>query len=128
MSEMDFSDPATIALLTAALEAAGVDGIEIERPGQNLRIVVARGLEPIIKSMQATVAVEATVVRAPMAGEFLTSNPSRKSESTNVPGFIRVGPILLPLPGVGSGQVLRYLVEHGAIVGFGDALFEVETE
>lgn len=46
MSAIDFSDPATIAFLTEALTAAGVDGLEISRPGGQLRIVVAEKAAP----------------------------------------------------------------------------------
>lgn len=42
MSEIDFSDPAVLAALSAALTQAGVDGIEIEQPRGKLRIVVEK--------------------------------------------------------------------------------------
>ncbi|OCP35792.1 hypothetical protein [Ensifer sp. LC163] len=139
MSQVDFTDPATIAELTAALEAAGVDGLEIERPTQGVRILLARGRSPIVdrtaEDRSAVVPASFVAVKAPMAGEFLSHDISRSAapedhpqevESGDVIGFVKVGPILLPLAAPASGQIVRHVAEHGAIVGFGDPLFEIE--
>lgn len=138
MSAIDFSDPATIAFLTDALTAAGVDGLEISRPGGQLRIVVAGQGDAQVSSTKATRRAPnsaSSVVRAPMAGHFCIEHPAGSDAAKTLPrsvsdadivGFIRVGQVLLPLRASGSGLLTRLLVEPGTLVGFGDPLFEIE--
>ncbi|RUM20085.1 acetyl-CoA carboxylase [Rhizobium vallis] len=138
MSAIDFSDPATIAFLTDALTAAGVDGLEISRPGGQLRIVVAGQGHARINSAETllrTAGTASSVVKAPMAGHFCIEHPAGSDSAKTVPrsvsdadivGFIRVGQVLLPLRASGSGLLTRLLVEPGTLVGFGDPLFEIE--
>lgn len=140
MSAIDFSDPATIALLTEALTAAGVDGLEISRPGGQLRIVVAGKGGARLSSTEAKPRAPGsapTVVKAPMAGRFRVEHPAASSAPQNLPrsvseadivGFVGVGHILLPLRAGRSGILTRLLAEPGALVGFGDPLFEIELQ
>ncbi|EJC71473.1 hypothetical protein Rleg5DRAFT_7335 [Rhizobium leguminosarum bv. viciae WSM1455] len=138
MSTIDFSDPATIALLTEALTVAGVDGLEISRPGGQLRIVIAGKDGARISSTGATPRTPGSasaVVKAPMAGRFCVEHPATYAAPQNLPrsvsdadivGFVGVGHILLPLRAGHSGVLTRLLAEPGALVGFGDPLFEIE--
>lgn len=140
MSAIDFSDPTTIALLTDALTAAGVSGLEISWPGGQLRIVVATGEEARINvssTAQPVSAAQPVVVKAPMAGHFCSGSSSRSVAADRLPrsvsagdilGFLRVGPILLPLCAGRAGILTRQLAEPDALVGFGDPLFEVEPQ
>jgi hypothetical protein len=136
MTKPDFSDPAIIERLTAALEAAGVDGIEITRPGQSLLISLSSSAKGPARQVRfgKTDAVDAVaIVKAPMAGEFWLSDLSRTgtpaaSTARDAIGFLRVGPILLPVFAGPSRRLGRHLVEPGTIVGFGDSIAEVETE
>jgi hypothetical protein len=135
MSAIDFSDPATIAFLTDALTAAGVDGLEISRSGEQLRIVIASSGEARIDLADNASAPSTMVVKAPMAGYFCAGHPSRPTASGSLPrpvsgrevlGFIRIGPILLPLGVDRPGILTKRLAEPDALVGFGDPLFEIE--
>ena len=137
MSAIDFSDPATIALLTEALTAAGVDGLEISRPGGQLRIVVAGKDGVRISSTGATPRAPgpaSAVVKAPMAGHFCVEHPAfavpqdlpRSVSDADIVGFVGVGHILLPLRAGRSGVLTRLLVQPDVLVGFGDPLFEIE--
>ncbi|MGZ2505648.1 acetyl-CoA carboxylase [Rhizobium leguminosarum] len=144
MSAIDFSDPATIALLTEALTAAGVDGLEISRPGGQLRIVVAGKGGARISSTEATPRAPglapgsaSAVVKAPMAGRFCVEHPAASATPQKLPrslsdadivGFVGIGHILLPLRAGRSGVLTRLLAEPGALVGFGDPLFEIELQ
>lgn len=141
MSAIDFSDPATITLLTDALTAAGVDGLEISRPGGKLRIVVSGDRGSRIEVSGAALPTSAdksvVVVKAPMAGLFCASHPSRPAEHDHLPrpvsamdvlGFMRIGPVLLPLCAGRSGVLTRRLAEADALVGFGASLFEIEIQ
>ncbi|MGN6774318.1 acetyl-CoA carboxylase [Rhizobium sp.] len=136
MSAIDFSDPSTIAALTDALTAAGVDGLEISRPGANLRIVVSKaGHAQISLTGNAQPQLAISVAKAPMAGHFYPQHPSdsdgighlpRAVSSQDVIGFIRIGSVLLPILAGRSGLLARQLVEPETLVGFGDPLFEIE--
>ncbi|MEZ2128630.1 MULTISPECIES: acetyl-CoA carboxylase [unclassified Sinorhizobium] len=141
MSSIDFADPATIAILTDALTAAGVEGLEISKPGGHLRIVVSkrRGAQVSLTgdAQPGLAAAPAAVVKAPMAGRFCASHPSAPAEAERLPrvvcdkdviGFIRIGSVLLPIPAGRSGLLTRQLAEPDALVGFGDPLFEIEPQ
>jgi len=138
MRAIDFSDPSTLAALADALTAAGVDGVEISRPGGNLRIVVSKAGGAQISltgNAQPAPATSVAVVKAPMAGHFYPSHPSDSNETEHLPrsvssqdviGFIRIGSVLLPIPAGRAGLLARRSVEPETLVGFGDLLFEIE--
>ncbi|EJC83110.1 biotin carboxyl carrier protein [Rhizobium leguminosarum bv. trifolii WSM2297] len=138
MSAFDLSDPATIAFLTDALTVAGVEGLEISRPDGQLRIVVSEEGGTRISATDATLCAAGSapvVVKAPMAGHFCAEHPAAAAMSRTLPrsisdagilGFVRVGQVLLPLRAGHSGVLTRLLAEPGALVGFGDPLFEIE--
>lgn len=141
MSAIDFSDPATISFLTEALTAAGVSGLEISWPSGQLRIVIATeneaGIDVSVTSRPAPTAQPLAVVKAPMAGHFYPGSPSRPAATHRLPrsvsaadalGFLRVGPILLPLRAGRAGILTKQLAEPDALVGFGDPLFEIEPQ
>jgi biotin carboxyl carrier protein len=137
MSAIDFSDPAIIATLADALTAAGVDGLEISKPGVNLRIVVSKGMGAQVSvagNAQPSVTVTASAVKAPMAGHFHPLPPPGSDEieplprtvsSHDVIGFIRIGFVRLPILAGRSGLLTRQLAEPETLVGFGDPLFEI---
>ncbi|CDZ33666.1 Biotin carboxyl carrier protein [Neorhizobium galegae bv. officinalis] len=141
MSAIDFSDPATIAFLTEALTAAGVSGLEISWPSGQLRIVIATGneagIDVSVTFRPAPTAQPLVVVKAPMAGHFYPGSPSRSAAADRMPqsvlatdllGFLRVGPVLLPLCAGRAGILTKQLAEPDALVGFGDPLFEIEPQ
>ncbi|SCB58263.1 Biotin carboxyl carrier protein [Rhizobium aethiopicum] len=139
MSAIDFSDPATITLLTDALIAAGVEGLEISRPGGQLRIVTSGEGSAQKSAREATPRSSGSppvVVNAPMAGRFCVDHSAfcaahrkvpRSVSEADVVAFVGVGHILLPLRAGRSGRLTRLLAEPGALVGFGDPLFEIES-
>lgn len=139
MSTIDFGDPSTIAALTDALTAAGVDGIEISKPAGKLRIVVSKveGAQVSLTggTRQNLAAMPSTIVKAPMAGRFCPSHPSASDAAAHLPrgvsgqdviGFIRIGSVLLPIAAGRAGSLTRQVAEPDALVGFGDPLFEIE--
>jgi hypothetical protein len=140
MSGIDFSAPATIAFLTEALTEAGVSGLEISWPSGQLRIVIATGneagIDVSVTSRPAPTAQPLVVVKAPMAGHFCPGSPSRSATADRLPsvfaadilGFLRVGPVLLPLCAGRAGILTKQLAEPDALVGFGDPLFEIEPQ
>jgi len=139
MSRVDFGDPAVIASLAAALETAGVDGMEIAQDARTVRIVIERGglgavvqVDALRPSPAATPAIS---VAAPLAGLFCGAHPASFAPPLELPrevvtgdmlGFIRIGPILLPIKASGTGTLMRSLAGDGSLVGYGDPLFEIE--
>ena len=136
MSKLDVGDPSIIEELTAALEAAGVDGIEIIRPNASLLIrlsVSASGPACQLSAGKGNSAAAPVIAKAPMAGEFWPSDHSRAgaaeaSAAVDTIGFLRVGPIMLPVKSGASKRLRRHLVEPGTVVGFGDPIAELEAE
>ena len=138
MSAIDFSDPATIASLTEALTAAGVDGLEISRPDGQLRIVISGEGGARISATEATPRAPGSasaIVKAPIAGHFCVEHPAapvapqtlpRSVSDADILGFVRIGHVLLPLRAGRSGVLTKLLAEPGALIGFGDPLFEIE--
>lgn len=130
MSGINFTDPAVIAALSAALTAAGVDGIEIEQGHQKLRIVVeGNGAASVL--VDAAKAAETNVAKAQLAGIFTHARTVSGSLLRNVAngeilGFIRIGPVLLPVKASKTGILTRVLAENDALVGYGAPLFEIE--
>jgi hypothetical protein len=69
-----------------------------------------------------------------MAGRFCLDHPAstvpqklpRSVSDADIVGFVGVGHILLPFRAGRSGVLIRLLAEPGALVGFGDPLFEIE--
>jgi biotin carboxyl carrier protein len=129
MSRVDFHDPATIAFLSDALQAAGLDGIEIEQPGRSIRIVVdvSSASEARVKSSAAASgSTSSQTVTAPLAGIFTQRPASQDVMAGEVLGFVGVGPVLVPVKATRNGILRRIIVEDGSVVGFGDPLFEIE--
>lgn len=139
MSGVDFSDPAVIASLAAALEAAGVDGIEIDQGTRKVRIVVERGVPGGVTQVDASQPTPATIhagfVAAPIAGFFCSGHPASVAPPLKLPrevvsgdtlAFVRIGPVLLPVKAPESGVLTRFVAENGSLVGYGDPLFAIE--
>ena len=137
MSKLDFTDPAVLAALTEMLADARVDGLEISAPGCEIRLVVS-SCGKVAKS-SATLPSQKTepsraVVKAPIAGHFHASEADGEDpfiankKIGQALGSVRIGHILVPVTTGRAGTVTRQLAEHGALVGFGDPLFEIELQ
>lgn len=134
MTSIDLTDPQTIAFLTDALTTAGVDGVEISSPSGTLRIIVSVD-EKVSHAVPAP--SPAMSIKAPLAGVFCPKRPgssdapadlTRTVAAGQVLGFLRLGPVLLPLAAPKDGLLTRQCVEAGALVGFGDTLFQIEPQ
>lgn len=139
MSGIDVSDPETIAFLAAALEAAGVDGIEIDQGTRRVRIIVERGVSRAVPHVEtphpSSRTAQSSAATAPIAGIFCRDHPAtiapplalpREVVSGDTLGFVRVGPVVLPVRASETGVLTRFAAEDGSLVGYGDPLFEIE--
>lgn len=138
MKRLDFTDPASLAALADMLTAAGVDGLEIITPDTQVQLLVStagKAATPAaeIAASPKDAAVRA-VVKAPIAGHFHASHSTGADRfpcavaADDVVGFVRIGPILVPVPAGRNGSLTAPLVEEDALVGFGDPLFEIELQ
>ncbi|MCD7109447.1 acetyl-CoA carboxylase [Rhizobium sp. DKSPLA3] len=133
MSRLDFTDPAVLDALAAALTAAGVDGIEITQSSRTLRLVVA-GEPPratVHRDASPAAAAAADIVAAPMAGlldlRTVPSDLPRTVRAGEILACLRVGPVLVPVRAMKACTVMRCLCDADALVGFGDPLFDIKA-
>ncbi|WP_081159305.1 hypothetical protein [Ensifer aridi] len=134
-------DPATLEEIALWLENAGVASIEIETgDGRLVRIVAGEDTTSHGAGMDRLVLVptEPASVRpakAPIAGHFLPVHPAREAaEATigasvlpeQIVGFVRVGPLIMPICAEEAGTLDACTVESGDLVGYGDSVFLIE--
>ncbi len=131
-------DPATLGKIALWLEDAGVDSIEIETEGGRLvRIVAGAGISSD-GAGDADVSVSrnsAKPAKAPIAGHFLPVHPARDAAEATIGtavfpeqiiGFLRVGPLIMPIDTEEAGTLDGCVVEPGSLVGYGDTVFLIE--
>jgi len=128
----DLFDTAALRQITAWLEAAGLQAIEIDSGQRRLRLSLA----PRAARQGGAVVADAagTAITAPLAGEFLTRHPAREApfvqpgdavKAGDVLGLVRVGPVFTPVTAPQDGVVLDLLAAPGAVVGYGAPLFSL---
>jgi len=125
--------------LTAWMDAAGIDELELIGPGFRLRLG-GGGLQtpdgPAVE-LERDAAPASTpfrqIVAAPTVGLFLHRHPLHTAmlapEGTQVLagqalGLLRIGPLLVPVIAPRDGIVGAMLVAHETVVGFGTGLVE----
>ncbi|MCP3443106.1 acetyl-CoA carboxylase biotin carboxyl carrier protein subunit [Bradyrhizobium sp. CCGUVB14] len=124
-----------IAHLAQILERSGVATIEIEQPGQSLKLVVDTGPRMAESPMPATPAVDHSVIaKADVAGHFLTAHPWRdrpfvapgqRVEAGAIVGLVRIGLLYAPIVAPATGIVDAVIAEPGATVGYGTAIARI---
>lgn len=134
-----FSTPEVLAELAAHLEAHNVRSLEIKTADGQLEIVAAAGSARSADRSPATptpARTETALAKAPAAGIFLPSHPSRPAVSTEVGkavtqgeivAFIKTGPVLLPVVAEKAGVVAAVAAEPGTLVGYGTPLFKAKA-
>lgn len=136
----DFTDPVVMQQIATWLESAGVSAIEIEtEDGRHLRIAMDE--EVLLRAdngprdMAPIAPVSITAAKAPFAGHFLEAHPARGTSAAaedtavatgDVVGFIKVGPLLMPVRAPDAGTLNECSVKAGDLVGYGDTIFSIE--
>lgn len=136
----DLTDPSVMREIAAWLESAGASAIEIEtEDGRHLRIVMDE--EPALPTEKGThdtvpaVPASVTAAKAPFAGHFLDTHPARETPAAaqdtavaagDIVGFVRVGPLLMPVRAFSAGRPNECSVKAGDLVGYGDTIFSIE--
>lgn len=129
---------ADIRALTEAMRRAGVDRLEVEGPGQRLRLTLEPS-EPASVLPAVPVAAEpsTTLVKAESMGYFRARHPDglfppceagATVDHAQILGFVQVGLLLLPVLAPHRGRLARILSAADSLVGYGTPLFEVRHD
>lgn len=133
-NESDVLSDTDLRELAEAMRDAGVHLLEVEGPGQRLRL----RLRPSDRMPSAAAALPpdepSTVVKAESMGHFRAAHPDglfpacevgASVEPAQVLGFVQVGLLLLPVAATRSGRLARVIAADNALVGYGAPLFEI---
>ncbi len=124
--------------LCAWLAVTDIGLLELRSPTQTLRLLhddTAVTIRTIDGAEEAPLDRLALVVRASTPGVFLHRHPLRERAIAAIGdeilagaplGFLQVGPLLMPVPAPVTGTVTDVLARHGAVVGYGMPLFELQ--
>jgi acetyl-CoA carboxylase biotin carboxyl carrier protein len=136
----DFTDPAVMQQIAVWLENAGASAIEIEtEDGRHVRIVMDEdtSLHADDRPRETVPMAHASVTaaKAPFAGHFLDAHPARATPAAaqdtagaagDIVGFVKVGPLLMPVRTPVAGTLNECLVKAGDLVGYRDPIFLIE--
>lgn len=124
-----------IARLVQVLERSGVDTIEIEKPGQSLKLVVDAGPRMATSPTLAAPAVDHSIIaKADVAGHFLVAHPWRdkpfvaqgqRIEAGAIVGLVKIGLLYAPIVAPAAGTVDAVIAEPGAMVGYGTPIVRI---
>jgi biotin carboxyl carrier protein len=131
--------------LALMLRASGFNCLELSRPGEFVKLTMARRRGSAVAVNEedqaalgafapAHTASAATVVRAESAGLFLAAHPARHApfarvgdtvRKDDVLGLAKIGPIYAPVTAPADGVVTRIIATDGALLGFGSPVMEL---
>ena len=127
--------PEDLAEISDAMAAAGVGRLELTGP--DYRLVLARGAAAGAAAPEGEAAPEAdpdvVPVTAPAIGTFLRTHPlhdrplAADGEAVvagQAIALLQVGALLTPVSAPADGLIVAALPEEGALVGYGDRLFD----
>lgn len=123
-----------ILVLSQAMRRAGVHALEVDAPGQRLRLrFEASDLAPS-PSVETMAAEPRTLVMAEAVGYFRATHPDglftvpkvgAAVDRGRILAFLQVGLLLLPVIASRPGRLARILAVDESLVGYGTPLFEI---
>ncbi|NPC57213.1 acetyl-CoA carboxylase biotin carboxyl carrier protein [Caenimonas soli] len=122
--------------LSRWLEATDIDLLELQGPGEHLRLRRNGTRVELVPSDTAGNEPESKVVAAASVGVFLHGHPLRAEPlvppgavvgAGQVVGLLRIGALLLPVTAPQDGILAAMLAEPGTIVGYGTPLVELQS-
>lgn len=121
--------------LSAWLEATDIDMLELEGPGERLRLCRnGSKFEPVPDGANEATGPR-TVVAASSVGVFQLEHPARgealasrgtRVRAGQVLGLLQIGALLLPVAAPHDGTVAAVLIEPGTAVSYGTPLVELQ--
>ncbi|EWY36195.1 hypothetical protein N825_29510 [Skermanella stibiiresistens SB22] len=127
-----------VADIAAWFAATDLDILELTGPAGYLRL--HRGGDPVIGTeppREPTAGIEAQTLPSPGFGHFLHAHPLRETPMVEpdervaagrLLGFLRVGVLLVPVRAQRPGVISAILAADGALVGYGDPLFQFSSQ
>ena len=129
--------PEDIAGLAAAMAALGIARLTLTGPGFELALdrgeTAARVADAPGDGPEPEAEAALTTVTAPSIGVFLRAHPLHDAPLAAVGAavvagqalaLLRVGDLLTPVPAPADGVIVAALPADGALVGYGDRLFD----
>lgn len=125
-----------IAHWVRRLEAGGIRGFELEEEGCVLRLRFgAAATVPATPHADVAPSTAHACVRAPSAGVFHAEHPlsgdaprgERPVREGDIVGFLRVGEAISAVLAPCDGRLGAPRVADGALVGWGHALFDIDS-
>jgi acetyl-CoA carboxylase biotin carboxyl carrier protein len=127
-----------IERLAQILERSGVDAIEIEEPGQSLKLVMdtasRMALSPALAATAGSTTDHSIVAKADVAGHFLAAHPWRDKpfvapgqpvEAGAIVGLVKIGLLYAPILAPAAGTVDAVIAETGTMVGYGTPIVRI---
>jgi acetyl-CoA carboxylase biotin carboxyl carrier protein len=127
-----------IERLAQILERSGVDSIEIEEPGQSLKLAMdtATGIaaSPAFAATVGPVGAPSVIAKADAAGHFLAAHPWRDKpfvapgqqiEAGAIVGLVKIGLLYAPIVSPAAGIVDAVIAETGTTVGYGTPVVRI---
>jgi len=125
-----------IRQLARWLSEAGLGGVELQRPG--VQLVLKRHLESVAvhESIDPPTHANQVSIRTRGLGQLLLSHPDQPQvliaednhvDKGQIVALLQVGELLLPVHSPQAGHISRVLLQHGATVGYGEAIMQLEV-
>jgi acetyl-CoA carboxylase biotin carboxyl carrier protein len=127
-----------IERLAEILERSGVDAIEIEEPGQSLKLIMDTGtrmaVSPTVAAAPGPAGDHSVIAKADVAGHFLAAHPWRdkpfvspgqRIEAGAIVGLVKIGLLYAPIVAPAAGTVDAVITETGAMVGYGTPIVRI---
>jgi acetyl-CoA carboxylase biotin carboxyl carrier protein len=131
---------ADIERLAQILQISGIDAIEIEEPGQSLKIVMdtapAVAASPTVAAAASATDDSSIIAKADVAGHFLAAHPWRGKpfvapgqsiEAGAIVGLVKVGLLYVPVVAPATGTVDAVIAETGMTVGYGTPIARIRA-
>jgi acetyl-CoA carboxylase biotin carboxyl carrier protein len=128
-----------VADIAAWLAATDIDCLELTGPAGHLRL--RRGGEPEVTADRTgdepLAEYESVAMPSPGFGIFLHAHPLHKTPLVQAGdsvaagqalGFLKIGPLLVPVSAPHDGVVSDIVAQDGTLVGFGDPLFRFSPQ
>lgn len=126
-----------IRQLARWLSEAGLGGVELQRPG--VQLVLKRHLESVAaahESIDSPTHASQVSIRTRGLGQLLLSHPDQPQvliaednhvDKGQIVALLQVGDLLLPVRSPQAGHISQVLLQHGATVGYGEAIMQLEV-
>lgn len=125
-----------IRQLARWLSEAGLGGVELQRPG--VQLVLKRHLESVAvhESIDPPTHANQVSIRTRGLGQLLLSHPDQPQvliaednhvDKGQIVALLQVGDLLLPVRSPQARHISQVLLQHGATVGYGEAIMQLEV-